>query len=225
MGKGTGKEKGCESMSKFVDLTGQRFGKLLVLGIAEPIINPSGQKTACWKCKCDCGNVKIIRGTSLKSGRSTSCGCAFSEIMRKRKTTHGKSKGRLYHTYYGMKSRCNNQNDKSYANYGGRGIKVCEEWENDFEVFYKWALENGYNEDLSIDRINNDFGYSPENCRWVNGLSQARNKQSTRYLTHNGETKALSEWAEAYGISVQMLAGRLKRGWDVYKALTTPPKK
>ena len=137
-------------------------------------------------------------------------------------TTHGGSGTRLNKIYRAIKQRCNNPQNPAYENYGGRGITVCAEWLNSFEAFRDWALANGYRDDLTIDRIDNDGPYCPENCRWVTMKQQGNNRRSNRVLTYNGENHTITEWAELTGINLHTLMGRLYvRGWNVEKALTT----
>lgn len=162
-------------MGKFIDLTGQRFGRLEVIAQADN--NEAG--LTCWVCKCDCGNTKIICGKSLRKGHSKSCGCWKKELLTEVKPakTHGLYGTRLSRIWRNMKNRCYNPNDPNYKFYGSRGITVCAEWLNDFQAFYDWAISHGYRDDLSIDRIDNDKGYSPDNCRWVTMKVQATNRR------------------------------------------------
>lgn len=168
-------------MSKASELSGRRFGRLLVLGRAGS--NEKGNSL--WKCRCDCGKETIIVGYSLTGGRSKSCGCLHSEKLseenRETKRTHGETHTRLYTIWRGMRQRCKNRNGKHYPDYGGRGITVCAEWDESYEVFRDWAIFNGYRDDLTIDRINNDGDYCPENCRWVTMSVQNANRRHYKH--------------------------------------------
>lgn len=190
------------------DLTGRRFGRL----VAIRIVGKSKGGTAMWECQCDCGNTHITKSSSLLSGDTKSCGCLHREQLRERKTIHGLKHTRLYSVWNKMKQRCHNENDKSYKNYGGRGIKVCSEWRYDFQSFYDWALANGYQEGLTIDRKNNDGDYEPGNCRWATDAEQNLNKRTNRFITFEGETKTVKEFADKYGIRYTTLYSRLWRG-------------
>lgn len=205
-------------MGKFIDLTGQRFGRLYVL--CEVGRNNSGK--VLWLCRCDCGNEKIIIGGDLRSGRTTSCGCYHQEVVTEQATIHGKRFSRLYRIWCAMKRRCNSPSSTRYADYGGRGIKVCAEWEHSFSVFQRWAMENGYSDELSIDRIDVNAGYSPENCRWADAVTQARNKRSNRDLIFQGKKQSVAAWADETGISAETIYRRLDCGWPVERALTEP---
>lgn len=205
-------------MPAMKDLTGKRFGRWTVLKRAENKGN-----TVMWECKCDCGNYGFVTSHSLTSGNSKSCGCYHKEIAKKISTTHGKSNTKLFGVWNGMIERTTNKNNQSYYNYGERGITICDEWKDDFKSFYDWAINNGYKDGLSIDRIDNDKGYYPENCRWVGNFEQANNKRNNHKIEFNGEIHGIEEWARIIGISGSSLLSRLKNGWTLEQALTTKP--
>ena len=169
-------------MSALKDLTGQRFGRLVVVGRADKI---TLNREAVWNCQCDCGATVIVRGASLRKGDTKSCGCMRDEIESRIHSTHRKTKTRLYNVWTHIIQRCYNQKHTAYKNYGGRGITVCDEWRNDFMKFHDWAMENGYDETApqgkcTIDRIDNDKGYSPDNCRWTDMKVQRHNQRKQK---------------------------------------------
>lgn len=208
-------------MSKFVDLTGQRFGRLTVVSRAEN----DKRGSARWLCMCDCGKTCIVLASNLMKGHTKSCGCLNLESTVKRSRTHGGRQTRLYRIWCAMKYRCNNPSATRYANYGGRGIKVCAEWERSFTAFQKWALKNGYSDSLSIDRIDSDIGYCPENCRWADATTQSRNRDFCKRLIFRGKNQPVSVWADETGIPAKVIYGRLDAGWPIERALTEPVKK
>jgi len=195
------------------DLIGLRFGRLVVK--KRDGKDKFGYVT--WLCKCDCGNETVVRGSFLKSGTTQSCGC----LKKENALTHGGSQTRLYRIWHGIIRRTEDSKRKEYANYGGRGISMCQEWRNDFAAFREWALNNGYSDDLSIDRIDNNGDYTPSNCRWVSKYEQANNRTDTRYLTLNGITKSVREWADETGIPYARLKKRMRLGWPDEKVICT----
>ena len=204
--------------TKIHDLVGQRFGRLTV--IEQAGINK--YKKALFSCICDCGKCCEVIGSKLVSGHTKSCGCLQKEKASKRMTTHGNSMTRLAGIWYGMRKRCGDPNSKEY---GGRGIKICDEWLNSFQAFYEWAMENGYSNDLTIDRIDVNGDYCPENCRWATRQTQSNNTRANHYITYNGETRTLSEWAKHTGLKYSTLRSRINLyKWDAEKALSFPVK-
>lgn len=197
-------------MALFRDLIGQKFGNWVVLSW-----HSKKYAEQFWLCKCVCGVEKVVVGSSLKTGRSKSCGCTGKDWCR----THGMEGTSTYTIWAGMIQRCHNANAKTYPFYGGRGIKVCYEWRNSFEAFFKDMGERPKGK--SLDRINNDGNYEPSNCRWATNKQQKRNRRTTTMLTFNGETLALPDWAEKLGIKRKILERRVRDGWPIEKALST----
>lgn len=201
---------------------GQRFGRLTVVG-AVPYADSAGRKQIRWKTRCDCGNETLVVPFKVVSGETRSCGCLSLEMSRERFTKHGEAHTRLFYTWVGMRDRCNNPRNKRYENYGGRGITVCEEWENSYEAFAKWARENGYADNLTIDRIDVDGNYEPSNCRWADLKTQMRNRTDNHYITIDGVTRPLVEWCEIYGQKYSVVHSRITAlGWDAKDALERP---
>ena len=196
------------------DIKGQRFGKL----VANKYVYSDKSGYAYWECTCDCGKKTVVMGANLRSGKTKSCGCLY-----KHSKTHGGSGTRLYKTWCSMKERCARVGDKSYPRYGGRGIRVCEEWKNDFDAFRSWAYHAGYNDFLSIDRINVNGNYEPSNCRWATQKTQANNKRNSRKINYNERLLTIAQWANITGVPEATIRARLfKLRWDVETALTTP---
>lgn len=207
-------------MGKFIDLVGKKFGKLTVIKYA----GKDKFGTSLWLCKCECGNKKIIRSSDFKNGKTKSCGC----IHNKKLVQYNKENKRKYNTlpydkvqkkldtvWRNIKRRCGDKNNKDY---GGRGITICKEWK-EFENFYNWAINNGYKENLTIDRINVNGNYEPDNCRWVTQYFQNRNQRSNRIITYNGKTLCLTDWSKLLNIPYTTLIYRLNKNWDVKKLL------
>lgn len=216
-------------MSKLIDLTGQRFGRLTVLERAKN--DKLGR--ARWLCRCDCGKEKIVSGTNLRSGQTRSCGCLSKEMSVKnglksrigeRSLKHGDFGSKLYGVWAGMKRRCQNPNTTYYKDYGGRGIKVCNEWQN-YEAFKEWALESGYKEGLTIERIDVNGNYCPNNCKWIPLSAQNANKRNTIYIKYKGKLFTIKETAQITGFKERTIKGRYERGWDSEKIFTEKIKK
>jgi hypothetical protein len=213
-------------MREMLDLSGERYGRLTVLPVMERRFNQKGTRTyPYWLCKCDCGKEKFIAAHCLRSGKTVSCGCYQAERVRevrRESRTFAEAPqscgyNKLYRTYRNMHHRC--AEDKRYLD---KGITVCDEWSS-YETFHKWAMANGYKEGLTIDRINNDGNYSPDNCRWVNQEVQANNTSKNRPITYKGSTRNLLQWSRETGILPNTIWRRLKNGWSVEDALTIAP--
>lgn len=190
-------------MPKLRDLTGETFGRWVVKSRANNYRDKSGRSCTAWNCVCECGTEKTVLGNSLKSGRSTSCGCAHSEkaseVCTENFKKHGDANTRLYKIWIGMRKRCLNPKSYNYSNYGGRGIAVCDDWMS-YENFRDWAVSNGYSDSLSLDRKNFDGDYSPDNCRWITTKEQNNNRRSNKYIEIDGVTHTISEWCEMYNL-------------------------
>ena len=193
-------------MPNFINLENRRFGSWKVI---EKTFVKNGKWY--WLCECDCGKIKNVNGGSLTRGLSTNCGCIAAIKTGNRSRKHGGRGTRLYSIWKGMRKRCNNPRERSFKNYGGRGIVICNQW-SDFSVFREWALSNGYSEKLTIDRIDNNGNYEPSNCRWTTLKVQAGNTRKNRFIIINGESKTLTEWSKVAKISPSNIFERLKRG-------------
>ena len=191
-------------------MLGKRFGRLTVIEFA----GISKTRKAMWICQCDCGNItQPIAGYSLRGGGTQSCGCLKSEKTKVRNTKHGHCYTRIYRIWAGMHDRCYNRNSPKYNRYGGRGISICDEWRNNVEAFYLWAMSNGYREGLSIDRIDNNGNYCPENCRWATNKEQCNNRGSNIIVIVDGEVKTLAQLSKESGIKYRTIHARYNRGW------------
>jgi len=199
------------------ELIGERINLLTILNL--------GLKKHYVVAKCECGIVKEYYIYNILSHHTRSCGCLEDKLFKERSITHGMSKHPIYKLWVDIKKRCFNEKSEAYKNYGGRGIVMCDEWKNDFMIFYDWAINNGYVKGLEIDRENNDLGYCASNCRFVDRIVNANNTRKNKYITFNSETKTLSQWARAYNISPLVLYTRVKNNWDMLDALTIPVSK
>lgn len=201
------------------DLCGQSFGRMTVVLEA----GRDKHKNVLWKCVCECGNVSFATTHDLESGHTRSCGCLRSEVTTSKNTRNRSTKRsndiHLYNVWAAMKQRCCNSNHARYKDYGGRGITLCNQW-MDYEPFYEWAMANGYRRGLDIDRINNDAGYSPDNCRFITRQQNCRNKRDNRYITLFGTTRVLQEWCDIFGLDSKVISHRISRGASQEEALT-----
>lgn len=201
-----------------LNLVGEKFGLLTVEKYAGYKRHPDNTLYHLWECKCDCGNTKITDTKSLRSGHCKSCGCIPSK-PRFPKYKHNMTDSRLYNVWKSMKGRCYTKSCSAYKLYGGRGITVCDEWKNDFETFYYWAMQNGYKPGLTIDRIDVNGNYTPDNCRWADYYTQANNKTDTKYYEIDGKTLTLREASEVYNIPYKTLKGRIDSGHTITEAV------
>lgn len=202
------------------DLTGKKFGRLTVIKLEYIKKYSYGTLAYYYLCKCDCGKYKIVKSNNLKNKHVQSCGCLKKEIVSKKQKIHGLHKSRIYSIWQGMKSRCYNKNKIEYKNYGARKILVCKEWKENFINFYNWAINNGYKDNLTIDRINNNGNYEPSNCRWVTNKEQSYNRRTNHLICFEGKILTLTEWAKIYNIKPATLWARIKYKWDIKRALT-----
>lgn len=195
---------------KMENYINKKYNKLTILSISK---NNSDIKMIKVLCKCDCGNEKIVYLNNVIRGLTKSCGCIRKKNGYKQGTnnkTHGQSKTKLYKLYKNVINRCYKKNHERYKYYGGKGIKVCDTWLNDFESFYNWAYANGYKQGLSIDRIDNNGNYEPNNCRWVDMSIQSTNKRNTVYLTYNNKTQSMKQWADELGLNYDHFKYRIR---------------
>lgn len=192
------------------NLIGMKFGRLTVLKRVEPFSYP-----IYWRCICDCGNEVTVRGSHLKDEHVRSCGCLAVDTS----TTHGLSNHRIYNIWCKMLSRCNNSHNNEFHNYGARGIKICDEWQLNFMSFYNWSMKNGYSDNLTIDRIDNNGNYEPNNCRWTTAKEQANNRRSNKLLEYNGEIKTIAQWCEMYSLNYWTTLRRYNKGWKAKEIL------
>lgn len=204
---------------------GQRFGRLVVVAPRVFIPDRKGHRLIFCKVRCDCGQERLVLKKNLAYGNSTSCGCLFREMVAARNRIHDGSGSNLYNRWRGLKTRCYNPKSERYPNYGGRGITVCPQWLHSYETFRDWAISNGWDPTLSLERIDVDQGYSPENCCFIPMSAQVLNTTKSRWLTCWGETKILSEWItdQRCKVAYKTLAYRVKSGWPADIALTLAP--
>ena len=199
------------------DMTGKQFGKLTVISL-----DHKDKRQECyWLCRCECGNEKVVSGNKLRSGNTKSCGCYQEEVRGKYRVTHGMTNSKLYVIWSNMKSRCYNKKNNMFYRYGGRGIEVAPEWRNSFENFSVWAIQSGYKEGLSIERVDIDKGYNPENCRWITKKEQYLNRSDSHMITAFGKTQTIKEWADQNGIPYDTIERRINAyGWEPERAVS-----
>jgi len=204
-------------MGAFIDLTGEKYGKLAIIERTD-----SRGDGGYWKCLCDCGKtVESARTRDLRSGNTTSCGCTRGVKLR----THGLRAHPLYQVWKGVKGRVNNPKNKCYNIYGGRGITICNEWLNNFKSFYDWCLENGYEKGLQLDRIDNDGNYNPTNCRIVEPKVNVRNRRNTVTVNYKGVDIPLAQLADDVDVKLNILYSRIiMKGMDIDEAIEKPVK-
>lgn len=194
------------------DFIGKSFGYWTVISSLE---NKSNKKS--FLCRCRCGKERVVNANTLKLGTSKSCGCYHMDEMKERQTTHGQTGTRIFNIYCNIKQRCYNENNKRFHDYGGRGIRMCEEWSNSFQSFYEWSIENGYSEELTIDRKDVNGNYEPQNCRWATMIEQANNKRTNINFTFFGVTKNLKEWCNCIGENYNKMYSRYSKGCETFR--------
>jgi len=198
-----------------ISRVGQRFGRLIV----ESECTRDSWGNCRYLCRCDCGSEKIISAGSLTRGATRSCGCLAKEETKKHNSTHGMSSKPEYKTWVRMKTRCYNKKEKNYSDYGGRGIKICKRWRESFDNFYVDMGEMPQGKS-SIDRIDNNGDYTPDNCRWADNYEQARNKRSVPMIEYSGENRCLAEWSEITGIKKSTIHMRINTyKWTIGRSL------
>lgn len=205
-------------MSRLLDFTGQRFGRLTAL----ERVYPERSGNAIWRCRCECSNITDVRSNKLRSGRTKSCGCLAADLYRERHTTHGKTSSREYEAWCRMIQRCTNSNHSAYRNYGGRGIRICPQWAV-FERFFEDVGERPHG--MTLDRLDNNGDYEPDNVAWRSRFDQANNKRSNRLIWICGECRTLAQWLRKLGMNRSSFDKRLRRGWSEQRALTVPPRR
>lgn len=203
-------------MGKVIDETGNRYGRLTVIEQAK-----GKHRRARWLCLCDCSATTVVRGVSLRNGHTQSCGCLRRDVAFASLTIHGLRDTPEYDAWAHMLQRCANVNDAGFFRYGARGIQVCQKWRESFEAFFA-DMGPRPTSKHSLDRIDNDGDYIPENCRWATRKQQNRNQRSNVWLTHDGQTLCMADWADKLGMNRSTLITRLRRGWSIERALSTP---
>lgn len=212
-------------MPEFKDLSGQKIGRWNIICRTSDRVSPSGTHYTRYRCVCDCGTIRDVDASSLSCGKSKSCGCLSREtsarVCRDNFKTHGETKTRLYQIYAGIKKRCTNKNASNYDDYGGRGISICDIWLDSWDEFREWSYANGYSDELSIDRIDVNGDYSPDNCRWVGRVVQANNRRSSKHIYYNNETHTMAEWAKILDIPYKRFHKWIHKGKTMEEIIAT----
>ena len=209
-------------MGKFQDISGQTFGNITVIKRDGSYTICNGKHTPKWLCRCNfCGKLFHVNTYRIKALRLKSCGCQTTNLIREKSKFHGLGGTRLSYIWRDMRKRCYNPKSESYKNYGGRGVRICDEWLDDagFLNFYKWAMENGYNDNLTIDRINNNDHYKPDNCRWVTKSENTNNRRNHVFVEFNGEILNLTQLARKLNVNPRTISKQKTRGWSLEKIL------
>ncbi len=210
-------------MAKWKDIKGLRVGRLTVIRFAYKKLFPKcNREHEMWECVCECGKKVVVDKGCLTTGTTTSCGCYHREKTIRQMTTHGHSNSKLHNVWLAMRNRCKRKKDSRYKYYGGKGISVCEEWQ-DFSVFYAWAIAKGWREGLTIDRIDNMKGYNPENCRIADIITQANNKTNNTRFLFQGIMMTAREISEITHINSRLISARMRHGWLIENAARIPP--
>lgn len=222
-------------MKRGKDRVGEVIGRLTIIDTAPPRIGKAGKPRLYWLCRCECGSLKEIRDDALNGKHTMSCGCLQRECAsdaNKGRTDgikYGESRERIHNIWYLIKFRCEDPSSHCFHNYGGRGIQMCKEWADGIDGYFRfkeWSLNNGYSDDLTIDRIDNNGDYSPENCRWVDIYAQGNNKRNNVLIEYEGKTQTLSQWARELNVPMVSLHNRIRvLGWDIERAFTQPYRK
>lgn len=210
------------SANKPVDLVGNEYGRLTVISRGDDYIRQDGRHEKTWVCRCSCGSVVTVIGYNLNRGRTKSCGCLMKDCGRNRGISnrkHGLHNSPLYKTWWSMVDRATNPSNSRHNRYYDRGIGVCDEWRDDPVAFCEWSVNNGWEHGLQLDRINNDLGYSPDNCRYVSATENVRNRSCTLYANYYGIERPLAEWCDLFGVNYKSVWEKINRGVSLEDAL------